>query len=172
MTDAELRGLLGRLRERDLKALSELYTELSKPVYTVLLRVTRDPWLAEDLLQDFFLRLWAAPPEERVKKPRAYLFQTARNLALDALRRERRTLPLEDCGPLAYAAPRSGKSGSGAGPGRPPRGGTADRDPPPERRPEVPGAGLPAGALRRRGLRPLPPGLEDPPRQSERRMTR
>ena len=105
MTDAELRGLLDRLRARDLEALSALYTELSKPVYTVLLRVTRDPWLAEDLLQDFFLRLWAAPPEERVKKPRAYLFQTARNLALDALRREGRTLPLEDCGPLAYAAP-------------------------------------------------------------------
>ena len=105
MTDAELRGLLGRLQARDLEALSELYTELSKPVYTVLMRVTRDPWLAEDLLQDFFLRLWEAPPEEQVKKPRAYLFQTVRNLAVDALRRQRRALPLEDCGPLPCAAP-------------------------------------------------------------------
>ena len=105
MTDAELRGLLGRLQARDLEALSELYTELSKPVYTVLMRVTQDPWLAEDLLQDFFLRLWEAPPEEQIKKPRAYLFQTVRNLAVDALRRQRRTFPLEDCGPLPCAAP-------------------------------------------------------------------
>ena len=97
MTDSELRGLLERMRARDLGALSELYTELNRPVYTVLLRITRDPWLAEDLLQDCFLRLWEAPPEPQVKKPRAYLFQSARNLALDALRRERRSVPLEDC---------------------------------------------------------------------------
>lgn len=105
MTDRELRGLLARLRAREPEALAALYTELSTPVNTVLLRITRDPWLAEDLLQDFFLRLWEAPPEEAVGKPRAYLFQTARNLALDALRRERRTLSLEDCEPPAVPGP-------------------------------------------------------------------
>lgn len=41
---------------------------------------------AEDVAQDSFVRLCAADPTE-VHSPRAFLFRTARNLAIDSLRR-------------------------------------------------------------------------------------
>ena len=107
MTDAELQLELGRLRRGDAAAFETLYRELGTPVYTVLLRIVQDRFLAEDLFQDFFTALYQKPPAEDVKKPRAYLFQTARNLALDALRRRRETAPLEDAA-LRAATPETG----------------------------------------------------------------
>ena len=108
MTDAELQFELDRLRRGDAAAFESLYRELGTPVYTVLLRIVRDRWLAEDLFQDFFTELYQKPPAEGVKNPRAYLFQTARNLALDALRRRREAVPLEDAAPPGSAAPETG----------------------------------------------------------------
>ena len=107
MTDAELQLEFDRLRRGDAAAFESLYRELGTPVYTVLLRLVRDRFMAEDLFQDFFVGLYQKPPAEGVKKPRAYLFQTARNLALDALRRRRETAPLSDAAQSA-AAPETG----------------------------------------------------------------
>ena len=87
MGDAELNHCFAQLRQGDLSAFEALYREMSTPVYTILLRITGDRWLAEDLLQEFFVRLHQSPPENP-RKPRAYLFQSARNLAIDALRRQ------------------------------------------------------------------------------------
>lgn len=107
MTDAELQSKLDRLRRGDAAAFESLYRELGTPVYTVLLRIVQDRFLAEDLFQDFFAGLYQKPPAEDVRKPRAYLFRTARNLALDALRRRRETAPLSDAA-LRAAAPETG----------------------------------------------------------------
>lgn len=86
MTDAELQYELDRLRRREADAFERLYDAYKTPVYAVLLRIVQDRWQAEDLFQEFFARLWQSPPAADMRKPRAYLFQTARNLALDALR--------------------------------------------------------------------------------------
>ena len=86
MTDAELQCELDRLRRRDAAAFERLYAEWKTPIYTVLLRIVQDRWLAEDLFQEFFVQLWQSPPAAGVRKPRAYLFRIARNLALDVLR--------------------------------------------------------------------------------------
>ena len=45
--------------------------------------------LAADITQDAFTRLIAAPPTTAVDNPSAYLFRTARNLAINHDRRER-----------------------------------------------------------------------------------
>lgn len=95
MNDDRLREALSRLRRGDTAAFEQIYTELSTPLFTVLLRVTRDRELSEDLLQEVFLKLYRTPPGPDVAKPRAYLFQSARNLALDALRRRAGTLDLD-----------------------------------------------------------------------------
>ncbi|MBF6029429.1 sigma-70 family RNA polymerase sigma factor [Pseudomonas sp. P115] len=49
---------------------------------------------AEDLAHDTFLRVLEAK-SERVEQPRAYLHQTARNIAVDAYRREDRREAIE-----------------------------------------------------------------------------
>lgn len=89
MTDAELQYELDRLRRQDAAAFERLYAEWKTPIYTLLLRITQDRCLAEDLFQEFFVRLWQSPPAADTQKPRAYLFRSARNLALDALRKRR-----------------------------------------------------------------------------------
>jgi len=86
MDDKQLSQLLTLLSEKDMTAFETLYTEMSKPLYTVLFRITKNRELAEDLLQDLFIKLYRAPLSPPPRKPRAYLFQMARNLAIDALR--------------------------------------------------------------------------------------
>lgn len=88
MTSKELRALLNQIASGDRTAFEALYHEMNVPVYTVFVRITRDRSLSEDLLQEFFLKLFRTPPLD-AKNPRAYLFQIAHNLALDALRREK-----------------------------------------------------------------------------------
>lgn len=94
MKDAELNTCLKALERGDMAAFERLYEELKTPVYTILLRITGDRWLAEDLLQEFFVRLYQAPPAA-ARKPRAYLFQMARNLAIDSLRRAEVSVPAD-----------------------------------------------------------------------------
>lgn len=96
MDDAQLREALAALRRGDRAAFEEIYAALSVPLYTIILRIcgAREP--AEDALQEVFLKLFRAPPGPDVRKPRAYLFQMARNQALDALRQRTCCEDLDD----------------------------------------------------------------------------
>ena len=94
MTDQQLKVYLSALKTGDKDAFSAIYQELKTPVYTVLVRLTGDRQLSEDLLQEVFLRLYRQPPD--AQKPRAYVFRMARNLAIDALRQKQPCGPLED----------------------------------------------------------------------------
>lgn len=96
MDSVTLREHVEKLRAGDLEAFEVIYRELKTPVYTVLLRITRDEALSEDLLQELFLKLFQSPPPPSVKNPRAYLFQMARNLALDSLRGRQQFEELEE----------------------------------------------------------------------------
>ena len=94
MNDEQLKKQLQALETGDKTAFSAIYTQLKAPVYTVLVRLTGDRALAEDLLQEVFLKLYRQPP--RAEKPRAYVFRMARNLAIDALRQRQPTESLEE----------------------------------------------------------------------------
>ena len=69
--------LLQRLQSRDAAALEALYHQLSASIYTVILRMTGDPTLSEDILQEFFVKLYRSPPITLPQNPRAYLFRMA-----------------------------------------------------------------------------------------------
>ena len=105
MQDELIRPLLQRLQTGDAGALEELYQNLSTPVYTLILRITGNTALSEDILQEFFVKLYRSPPAELPRKPRAYLFQMAHNLTVDCLRKEAQTLPLEDALPMPAPFP-------------------------------------------------------------------
>ncbi len=72
----------------DLSSFSELYEALNKPTFTIIFRIVKDYHLAEDIMQDLFVKLFISPPDSSVKNLRAYIFQMARNLAIDALRKK------------------------------------------------------------------------------------
>lgn len=97
MHDEPLHTLLERLRRGDRAALESLYHQLSTPIYTIILRITEDIPLSEDILQEFFVKLCRQPPAVIPRNPRAYLFQMAHNLTVDCLRRERPAASLDDC---------------------------------------------------------------------------
>lgn len=99
MDDNRLRAALERLARGDRTAPEELFYELKTPVFTVIFRIVGDRELSEDILQEFFLRLFRVPPAGSIRKPRAYLFQMARNMAIDGLR-GRRELPPEGAEPM------------------------------------------------------------------------
>lgn len=95
MTDDELSKRLDAMRSGDMTAFEDIYNDLKIPVMTVAMRITGDRHISEDILQEVFVRLYKAPPDPLIKKPRAYIFRMARNLAIDGMRKQK-PLSLED----------------------------------------------------------------------------
>ena len=88
--DDEDATLLGRAAAGDRDAaMGELYDRYARRLYGYGLRSLRDPGLAEELVQETFLRLWRAaarfdPARGTVSR---YVFTIARNTAIDVHRR-------------------------------------------------------------------------------------
>ncbi|HLJ49750.1 MAG TPA: sigma-70 family RNA polymerase sigma factor [Bryobacteraceae bacterium] len=80
--------LLARLQQRDPQALAALYDRYGSMVYRLILRMVGDTGIAEDLVQETFLRVWrragAFDPERGAAGP--WLLALARNRAIDYLR--------------------------------------------------------------------------------------
>src|SRR5690625_3196321 len=72
----------------------EIYEALKTPVYTIIYRILYDHMLAEDVMQDVFLRLYKNASSLHIKNPRAWIFQMARNLAIDYMRKRKYHSPL------------------------------------------------------------------------------
>jgi len=70
----------------DKDAFVKIYEEFKKPIFTVILRIVSSKESAEDITQDFFIKLYNKPPKEKIHNPRAWLFKVARNMAIDHLR--------------------------------------------------------------------------------------
>jgi RNA polymerase sigma-70 factor (ECF subfamily) len=47
-----------RLQRREPQALADLYDRYGRVAYSLILRVVRDTGIAEDLVQETFLRIW------------------------------------------------------------------------------------------------------------------
>jgi len=94
--------LVDRLRRRDPQALGELYDRYGRLVYSLILRVVRDTGVAEDLVQETFLRVWNRVQGFDAQKGSIapWLLAVARNRSIDYLRsasgRERNALELEE----------------------------------------------------------------------------
>ncbi|WP_348262880.1 RNA polymerase subunit sigma-24 [Telmatobacter sp. DSM 110680] len=54
-------SLLNRIRRRDDRAIALLNDRYSMAVYSMALRVLRDPTLAEQVLSDIFMDIWGSP---------------------------------------------------------------------------------------------------------------
>ncbi|WP_256584126.1 sigma-70 family RNA polymerase sigma factor [Pseudomonas sp. SDI] len=73
-------------------ALQSLYRQESARLLGVLLRLVREPALAEDLLHDAFLRIWSAAGsfEPSRGSARGWIYSVTRHLALNHLRNRQR----------------------------------------------------------------------------------
>jgi RNA polymerase sigma-70 factor, ECF subfamily len=84
-SDAEL---MDRLKKREPDALGAVYDRYGRVVYALLFRITRDASVAEDLVQELFLRVWNRArnfdPEKGGLGP--WIVSIARNLGIDHIR--------------------------------------------------------------------------------------
>ncbi|GEM_PF-1729659 len=71
---------------------AELTQEHREELQGYLVRQTRCPETASDILQDAFLRLIHADTQNAIKNPRAFLYKIVGNLAIDHLRSSNRRL--------------------------------------------------------------------------------
>lgn len=86
--------LLARWRSGETAAASELVRRHQRPVFGFLLSLTGERSLAEDLLQETFLRVLERQASyEEMGQFRAMLFRIARNLCADHFRRNSRRRP-------------------------------------------------------------------------------
>ena len=106
--DAEL---ISRLQERDPEGLAAAYDRYGRVAYSVLLRITRDPSVAEDLVQELFIRLWNRGKEFDSSKGTlgVWLLSIARNMAIDHVRSAQarfsmRLRPIDHLDQLSMAA--------------------------------------------------------------------
>ncbi len=90
--------LLEKVQGGDGQAMATLYDRYSKVVYSVALRVLRDPASAEDILQEIFMQVWRSPAKFVATRGSlgGWLAVVARNRSIDRLRRKRPTEQVEE----------------------------------------------------------------------------
>lgn len=95
--DAELVLLLGRVSYGDQNAFRKLYDTMSPRIYGLCLRLLRRTDLAEEVLQDAFVRIWhhAGEYHEERGSPAGWMLTLARYRALDVLRRRRHEVSMD-----------------------------------------------------------------------------
>jgi RNA polymerase sigma-70 factor (ECF subfamily) len=93
--------LMQRLVLRDLTAFRTLYARYSGLVYSAALRVVRDTQIAEDMVQEIFLRIWRKPESYTATRGKfaTWLTSVTRNRAVDEVRSRGRRYRHETASP-------------------------------------------------------------------------
>ena len=86
-------GLVARMRSGDPDAFEEFFTTYERPIYITALAITRDPFMAEEILQDCFVKAYRARHRLRTdRSPLPWLHRVAVNLCYTRIARRRMLL--------------------------------------------------------------------------------
>ena len=98
-------SIFSKIAAGDQKAFQNLYQENCGLVYTLALRVLRDTSLAEDAVQETFVKIWrsARQFDAALGTPKSWISIIARNVALDLIRKRRRYQEPSDMGIIEIA---------------------------------------------------------------------
>ncbi len=86
----------------EFNSIEEVFLALEAPLLAYALRLLKEPAMAQDVVQEAFMRLHA--DFKPVRDPRRWLFRTIHNLALNQFRRDSKVIPLHPGGEGAPAA--------------------------------------------------------------------
>lgn len=90
------------------ESLAALYHETKSAVYGFALSILKNAHDAEDVLQETYLKVYAAAGEYRSGRPLAWILTIARNLSLMKLREHKKSAQLQDSQWEALEAPQRG----------------------------------------------------------------
>ena len=97
MAEQNLDALILQIAQGSREALHELYEALHAPVYRFALSMTKEPYAAEDIMQNVFLQVMAhAGSFEARCKAQAWVFAIAHNLFLMEVRKNARLMALDE----------------------------------------------------------------------------
>ena len=90
LTQAELVWLLAAVAKGDQAAFQRLYEATRAKLYGVLLRILGKPELADDVMQETYLKVWKAAGsfDPTIASPITWMVAIARNRAVDIVRRK------------------------------------------------------------------------------------
>jgi RNA polymerase sigma-70 factor (ECF subfamily) len=80
------------LQSPEFGSVEEAFLALEAPLLAYALRLLREPAMAQDIVQEAFVRLHA--DFAAVREPRRWLYRTVHNLALNQQRRDSKVVPL------------------------------------------------------------------------------
>lgn len=88
---AQLADALALTADGDREALKSLYESTSAKLFGICLRISQDREVAEDILQEVYIKVWrrAGRFDATKASPMTWLATIARNSAIDAIRRRR-----------------------------------------------------------------------------------
>lgn len=102
-TNIDESKLVISLKDQDKNALAYLYDQYSAALYGVIFRIVKRETLAEEVLQETFVKIWNSIDQYSAKEGRLFtwMFRLARNLAIDksrskGLKRELKTDAVAD----------------------------------------------------------------------------
>src|SRR5271167_2635255 len=90
LTQAELVELLAEVAKGDTDAFERLYGATRAKLYGVLLRILGRPELADEVMQEAYLKVWkmAAKFDASIASPITWMVAIARNRAIDIVRKK------------------------------------------------------------------------------------
>ncbi|WP_371154810.1 sigma-70 family RNA polymerase sigma factor [Jannaschia sp. 2305UL9-9] len=94
---SDIEALIARMGIGDREAFSELYDATSGKLFAVCFRVLKQRNVAEDAMQDAYIKIWKNADRYRVTghSPMTWLITIARNTAIDRLRARRSHADIE-----------------------------------------------------------------------------
>jgi RNA polymerase sigma-70 factor (ECF subfamily) len=93
-----LQGLLTRMAGKDEAAFGKLYAATKGKLFATVLRIVRHRHLAEEIVQEAYVRIWqhAASYRPSLGSPMLWMIVIARNLAVDVARKPVREIGSDD----------------------------------------------------------------------------
>lgn len=97
MTQEQFTNCIMRIKAKDKSGLKDIYDEYLGYIYSIIYGIVNQKENAEDITQDFFVKLYSmADTLELRDSHKTFLGTIARNMAIDFVRKNSRSIPVED----------------------------------------------------------------------------
>lgn len=94
--DNNLERLIKRLKSGDEEAFDQIYSLTYRKIYFLVLPIIKDKSLAEDIMQDTYLKFLEKLYDYKARNSLAYILTIARNLAINMYNKRKREFKVDD----------------------------------------------------------------------------